>query len=458
MSDATLKIKIWASIKKFLISSYISFFLWMVKLVIKRAQYIRQVPLSNTFLLACNIFPDNALSDNFDLSYDVISYLTSDKGTPPELNKKAKQLLEEALKDSDISIDIAKHFQALSFAYSMYGKVYPSFKDEEARYFTKALEFNPEALPLKEKEVHAISKEYKKKTAQLAKERAVIIKDRVNDERAKEIPLISVPLTNIVIILSLISTLFVISGYYYIDQLLGHFGLNSSDFYSLNDYTSASIEYAVSPLIYTIILIAFYLLGAYDSIGDKVWREQLNIPEKKKTSWSDPMGLTLFLTVTVNTLVIISSGFEGNHIPSQLPLFNAFIVGLFCLHYLPYRLFINPIVLNISVLAVFVFTYKTVLDVNMNLDSLKMGTYKPDYIVELTKSELKDMNLEFITLNSNYIFMLEKNRLKAIPRSEIKELRPNPDAKDNSFLASIIDYFTQLAKLISAIYKEVFNK
>lgn len=455
MSD--LKVKVFARVKKVLISSVIGFFLWLVKLIIKRAQYIREVALSNTFFLAYEIFPDNTISDNFDLSYDVISYLTSEKDTPPELNKEASVLLEEVLKDTDISIDVAKHFQVLSFAYSMYCKIFPSFKDEQARYFKKALEFNPTALPLKEKEVHAISKAYKKKAAQLAKERAVIIKERLNDERAKEIPLISVPLANIVIIISLISTLFVISGYYYIDQLLGHFGLNSSDFYALNDYTSASIEYAVSPLIYTIILIAAYLLGAYDSIGNKVWREQLSPPEKKKGYWSDPLGLPLFLMVTMNTLVIISSGFEGNHIPSQLALFNAFIVGMFCLQHLPYRLFINPMVINISVLVVFVFTYKTVLDVNMNLDSLKTGTYKPDYIVEFTKSELKDMNLEFITLNSNYIFMLEKNKLKAIPRSEVKELIPNPDAKGDSFLGSIISYFTQLAKLISTIYKEVFN-
>ena len=175
-----------------------------------------------------------------------VTHLTLDKDTIPELNEQASLLLKEVLKDQNISNDLSKYYQVMAFVYSLYGKVSVKYKDEEAINLAKAIKLNPSAIPLSDKEVNHITKLYKNKAALSVKEMRAAIKDRVNNERANEIPPIGISLSNIAIILSIISTIVVISGYYYIKQLLGHFGLNSSDFYSLNDYTSASLDYAVT--------------------------------------------------------------------------------------------------------------------------------------------------------------------------------------------------------------------
>ena len=67
--------------------------------------------------------------------------------------------------------------------------------------------------------------------------------------------------------------------------------------------------------------------------------------------------------------------------------------------------------------------------------------------------------LDFLVINSNYIFMLDRgdNKLRAIPRSKVKELIPNPEMKSKSLLESVFDYFKALEKIIAIIYKDIFN-
>ena len=132
-------------------------------------------------------------------------------------------------------------------------------------------------------------------------------------------------------------------------------------------------------------------------MGERVWNEQLEIPDKIRTYKNDPLSVLIPLVIISNTLLIIILGYNGIHIPSQAIMLNVLIVGCYILERLPFRLFINPFIAYTCAVAIMTFSFHTVSGINNEIDKLETSTYKPEYLVEFIKPESNGGRIRFFS-------------------------------------------------------------
>jgi hypothetical protein len=294
--DTPKKTRFLSKVRSFFLLKLLGLYLWGSRLIMKRASHIRRVAHLKATLIAWNIFPDNLLNDAYDLVSDVFAHLTVyERKVPLELSEQATTLLKKVLEDKAINIDLSKYYLVLAYSYSRHNKIFDTFKDEEVSCLEKAVELNPLATPLNEKEVHNLNKQYKKEYGRLLNVTREKVKERVNEIRDRSIPEISINLVDISLAMSIFGTLFFVGGYYYINKLLGHFNYDVGLFYTASDFYSASLTYAMQPLLFTCFFALVLTLSAYERYKDNIRKEQFELSTEITNPKRDPVYITVFL-------------------------------------------------------------------------------------------------------------------------------------------------------------------
>ena len=116
------------------------------------------------------------------------------------------------------------------------------------------------------------------------------LKQAVSSKKA-----IKLSLTNeyITAILSISSALFLVSGFFYTRSLLGHFGIEVSDYFSLSDYVAASIEGIRYSLFATIFAIIAGFIGIHN-------RSRLSYQQSRTVANADDRIYLLIVLVTLS--------------------------------------------------------------------------------------------------------------------------------------------------------------
>lgn len=425
---------------------------WVIKYTNKKSNFFRKVIIDKAQIITNELYPENTFGDNIDISIGAVHNLVLKK----EINNNDKHIDEiknviiKLKENTEINSLIVDYFLAQSYAFSL-GKISKAVKfttaqEYEQEYYSKALEFDPNAKKYNESIFKKKLKEVKKYQQVLISDLKLVLKEKVEAEKKAIIDPIELSVAHITLFASLFSSLFIVSGYYYNHQVYQYFGVNSDDFYVISDYLSTSVSLILTPLFWSLIMTVAYMFGANRGVGLLLKNKQLGIKTESKPPYTIALFIILLNVLHIYALLIQRQGLEGAS--SKIMLLNYVVVGLYFLDKLPWQYFKNPVKVLFGLVAILGFSLNIHKLTQAQIELHDTGDYKPAYIVEFSKKELSDKPFEFINLNSNYVFMknMNTNKLEIYPKTLVVKITPtNVKSKKEvllyDFLFNIINFF-----------------
>ncbi|CAH9062347.1 hypothetical protein PSECIP111951_02671 [Pseudoalteromonas holothuriae] len=444
----------WTHTLLFLYKKLLNLEVWIVKKALGKSAIFSQLIISNARLIADDMFPNNDVKQNIGLAINATSSLL-DVPINSEIATDLKQqqwMLVEVLRENKNILKLAEeYYLARSYAFSQAkSRSNDSFSNENlvnaSKYGQSIPQFDHASLKNRVKEA-------KKEQKQLTKACHEILKRKVKAGKEAEIKPIHLQPTDIALFFSFFSTLFLVSGYYYTSSVLSEFGVKSDDFYLLSDYVSTSVDLIITPIMWSLVLLFFFLSGVSDRIEKDITEKQLDLKFTEK-----PPLQIFFLVLFINVLNVILM-WQGDH-SSNLRNFTFFInilvITTYTIEKLPFHYFASPFKALTIILLMSGFSMNLNSQINRHVDKLTADSYEPPYLVEFSKEREKFNELKFLALNSNYIFMLDKKteQVKVLPKSMIAKLTTNPNVEQEG---SITDWLIKFIELHIDLYNAIMD-
>jgi len=306
----------------------------------------------------------------------------------------------------------------------IHAKYYSTFSGE---FFEKLMDEALSKAGYTERDVKAIHisdlkriyKEAKKKKRSFTKQVKTLNFEKINDEKLKVVKPLNVDATLIIFVLSCFSSLFLMGGFFYTNLFFNQFNISVSDFFTLSDYITASLESLVEILIWCLIGFASFLWGLDDRFSETLHDEQFEIETKKRDYFTPIVLINAILGIAI-TLYL------GLKVPKILIVIIVFFAGLQVLIRIKsIEIYINNYGYTLAIIGfLFLFmlyTWSTALDL---ADEVKSEEYISPYILHLSDGYEQHSDQEFIYSNSNFVFLLNRdsNEVHALPRSSIKSI------------------------------------
>ncbi|HHF0569208.1 hypothetical protein [Vibrio alginolyticus] len=383
--------------------------------------YIKKSIYASLYLEACKSFPDNQLSDNANLAIAALEELLGFSNTGPLVDKVKLLVLKEkyALKEC-ANIDIANYHRVTAYCYARIDS--QKYAEEINSLITKAGEYTAGAQLPTRVEFQKIKKEAKRKNRQLKKEVRLNNEKKVEQEKLRAINPITITATHFSIVLTLISTLFFISGFLYTKLFFYWFGVNVGDFYTVQDYVSSSIDIISTTAISALIGLVALAYGVNHGWSNVLWDEQFEISENKKRDH------TWFIIVFVSLLMAASFLYRTGTFPSAFLVPSLLTIINLIFNKAPIWKYIeNKIpVMAVCIVVVF-FLLHLGLKIRDNLEEIKGNDFVPPYTLTFKEGYKKYERMRFVTSNSSYVFLLnEKSKtVEIVPKSSVISFEVN---------------------------------
>lgn len=394
---------------------------WITKIQIKQFKPIKHAAFSHAVIIANNIFEDNTASENINLGITSINKLLGDSNSQEE--RIDSDQLEELYKHIQSSRDILNLLAEFNLCIAY---IFLNYKTEEAKelakpYLTNAKRLNEDAQPFQYKELTKRLKEVKTHQKALDDKLRKTYQNKVNEEKKNQIGKIYIAPSDITTLISVFSTLFLISGYYYINRLLAEFNLNSDHFYSISDYISTSVSFIITPLILGGAGFLFFISGAYNNLEDKIKAKQLGI--KQAESKVIPY---FFIAMNIISLILMHYDFYLH--ANNMIYLNALVLFFILLEKAPFHYFKNPTKVLFYTVACVGFIFQLNLRVDSEITRIQSEDYQPKYTLSFDEKIIQSKSLEFITMNSNYLIVrnINSKQLEVYPKSVIQKFKVNP--------------------------------
>lgn len=334
-----------------------------------------------------------------------------------EKNKnEIDQLVDAALKNPRIKDTVIKCFIVKNFTEIQK-------KDERASEYYQALakRYDQDISRINVEHLSEIDGETRKE-----------IKDLKNQITDREAFKISLSLANAGALVSIVSTLFLITGYLYNNFLLGHFGIKVSEYFSLSDYLASSIEgVRYAALAAAVALISFFI-GMH--MGSRRSYAQMET-DKKQTDYSLLLIFIVWTALSVKLYLDDSEKFYPMAY-SVIILIAFTLAPRISRHY-----FKEP---NIAIFAiVFIASFSAHIS-----ESVETQIYRIEHnnIEDMKRYDISfknpvpfdSSNITLIAANNSYLFLRDnKRKIYIVPKEQIqyvlvnerkpnKELQPTP--------------------------------
>ena len=284
--------------------------------------------------------------------------------------------------------------------------------------YKKATHLLPSIIKLNRKEYSKLNKKSKsdlrKTKAEWNKQRKLYIEKASYDV----IPKIEVTPSQISFILSISATTFFLSGFLYNRFFLGYYGIDVSQFFTISDYLSSSVDKIYIACIATLIGVVTYLIGMLHSIKDEVIFSQFDIKRKR----SDLPIFLMVLACSIMTPILFYKDLPGKF---GLLGFLIFFLMMAVYHRLPIeKLIKNSIYVSVYYVAIAYFIVQTFWSVTSNIEKIKNSKQNNNSYTFSFKTREYDYlnNMIFLSSNSNFIFFydMQKDKSYVIPKNEIQ--------------------------------------
>lgn len=409
-----------------LISAFIRLEPFIIRSNIKKSKIIREVIIKKLHISLNTYFSEDTYIDNLHIAINAVCKVLDETETDEtEKLNKAISILENDTAINDLIVD---YYLAISYSYSQ-AKILKAYKsafiiDKEEGFYNRALKNKPEVKKLEKVDFNKKIKSIKKEKIKLQEKLKNDLREKVTNEKFASIAPIKINSTHITLLISTFSTLFLISGYYFNNQVLKSLGVNSDYFFTVQDYISTSINLILLPLFYTLVMFVLIVFRVDEDIYKNIESEQLGIKNKIKNSINTYIILIiLILSNIINILTILG----GDEAQSNIFYFNIAIAGIFILNKVQWRYFENPLTIYMFTMA-FLFYYVNInIVIDDKIENYKSVGYKSNYKVSFKDKEISTKNIEFMRVNSNYVFMINKknNKVEIYPRLSISKIDVN---------------------------------
>jgi hypothetical protein len=309
---------------------------------------------------------------------------------------------------------------------------------------------NPDKFQLMSGNIPLISKEEFKRICRsdfnqykaAKKELLEQIKIEKESEALEKIPKIEISPQNIVVIVTLFSVLFLISGFIYNQIYLGYFGVELSKFFNVADYLASSAD----KIYYTLVSLAITL-----SIGLLIYPEYLRgeLPKRPKSKWirriDDIMYYALIPLFGLSSLVSYLQKNSNNFYFSLR--FLIFFISLYVVVRIM-KYFKNPIRSYFILFGLMMFLLNICFGAIEDINSTLNKDYKElrRYRIEFTRdSQFDDKNLILLASTTNYFIFYNKKHLRTqiVPSKFIVSIEPCKNKSESGIYRFMIKPFLQ---------------
>ena len=384
------------------------------------------------------LLDDSSYSEGFDPTFDKIVHLAAVRLTTPHaFDEKANELFSidpvpravildenerkticreyyenrqaihaflERFGDSrEIAVILSKYFQ-------VNGSIQNYFGNNNARdYYMKcAKAFDSNVLNL---DIYGVRNLLRKSRRDLKH-----LKTSISDRQALRI---SLPTRNIPTVLSVISTLFLISGYLYSRALLGHFGIEVDKFFLLSDYISASIE-GISYSIFATISGAIGVFLGRHSVSRMSY---LSFAQHRI-----PIQIQYYSFVTIFGFTAIVAYLRN--------LESAYFLGAMAILFLSSRPIIwvvrryvkdeDQSAANFVTFSILVFFLHLFVSVGVEIHKIKHGTISDlkQYNTSFKEATISENTTILLAANSRYLFLRDmvNGTVHIVPVSQVQDV------------------------------------
>ena len=417
------------NLKVFLVKNiFMAPFYFKIKQKNKLQSRITDIIIGRVLLTAMEMFPSNGLSINTNLA---ISFYAENMYTEAYQGDYINDY--NKLKETLASNSFLNDYFSTIYLLDEYGlQLIPStpsmkIQQKSTTLLEKATLFNKNSSRFTNKTYKEFSKKVKIVAKEIKQDIQESRKQIYRDGRQKHIGVIDISKDNIAFIISLMSTFFVVGGYLYITFLLNHFNIDSSYYYTITDYLSSSINTIAIIFLSSIVGLFSFIIGAIDNIDDKIYASQLDSTDQKKSNTLNPIHILIFFSLFSLLIGYFSTNISVITSSIQLTAFTCLIILLGKSNILSYVK--NESTILFLIISSFFFFTSTLSKSYTKIDEMRSDTYKPDTSLILSKEYKEFENMRVITMNSNYIFLWDKenNQSVVIPKSSINFTKQSLD-------------------------------
>ncbi|WP_281223621.1 hypothetical protein [Photobacterium sanguinicancri] len=382
---------------------------------------VRSVIFRRLYLDACELFPNNKLVVNSDLASSVTQELLELEIFNLDVDKESvKSLIASVDTDGWVNQNIANYHRLTAFYYS-YGNSGNLHTEQVEGAMLKAQKRLLNCDELDEDGIKKLYKDVKQEKKLLRKRIGSSNKQRIEQEKRELISPITITATHFSVALTLVSTLFVISGFLYTKSFFYWFDVNVGDFYTVQDYLSSSIDVISSTAFSAFIGLLSIAIGLSTAWSDELHDGQFDVTERRKNYMWPFILITSALGLAVS---VYTTGMWPNIFIFPLIL----SLSMYLYFRLPIWNYIeNRAPVGIACLVVLFFFMHLGFKVKENVEGVIYDNYEPRYSITFESKFQKYSNFPYLTSNSNFVFLLNKENKKVVilPKNSVHSFEVN---------------------------------
>lgn len=387
-------------------------------------------------LESARLFPELTLKESSDIArHATTSLLFQNYQDSEEQGENANIVkVKTKLKENEEFVSLITNAHRI-LAYKYNSKSYSKLsKGWSEKHLNLAKSYDEFAYQISDsRELKSLLKTFKKARRASGKSMTAFLKDKIAEERAKQLDVISITRDSCLTVIGLFSSLFIPSGLIYSKIVYASIGLDVSHFFTLSDYVASSVNVIMAALLGTIFGVLGLLHAMYIELDRLVLEQQLGHTDRDTKKY----GYVVFAILTAPSIV-------------QLILFREIelltLIPIFVLFFLFFLLKLINLIRpqnskTIFTLGVALICYGASLAHSILIDirDLKSGEYSTGYVVSFHNSYGRYADFEFVGSNSSFVFLYSyaDNISIALPRSavtEIKSERTAENSSDNSLI------------------------
>lgn len=385
----------------------IRLFSYNIRCILKVGRCVRSNIFSRLYLDACEMFQSNMLSKNCDIASTATNVLLGLQSLNLPVDDSVNELLNSVSNDEWIFNKVSQYHMLFAYYFS-FGNSYPLHSDKIEEALSKAKQAVTSVVSLDSESFKKISIDSKSDQRLLRKRIGVSNKQKIEKEKLEIIKPVKITSTHISMSLTLISTLFFISGFIYTKSFFYWFGINVGDFYSVQDYLSSSIDVISSTALSASLGFVSLVLGLNSALNDELHNGQFAIQESRK-------DYVLPVILVISCLGLVVSVYTTGRWPSVLMLPAAMSLLIYIYFKIPLWNFIeNKITVGTACLVIAFFFMHLGFRVKDNVEKIFFESYKPIYSISL-KSEYQEYSkMSYLTSNSNFVFLVDRETKQVV--------------------------------------------
>ena len=367
------------------------------------------------YLDACEYFPDNTLSENIDIASTVAQEVLGLDSLNLSAEESSVKVLRQKVSSDDWVRKNAADYHRITAYYFYYNDSYSLHSERVEESMLKAGHGPVPAEYLSESSFKVLVRGVKKDKRLLRKRVGASNKLKIERQKLEMIPPIKITHAHFSFSLTLISTLFLISGFVYTKSFFYWFGVNVGDFYDIQDYLSSSIDVISSTALSAFFGLLCFFYGISRAVNDELREWQFDIQEKRK-SYVLP-----FITVTSGLGLVVSVYVTGRW-PSIFVFPIVFSLLIYAYFRNPIWKFVeNKATVGIACLVITFFFMHLGFRVKDNVEKVLLGEYEPAYSVEMKGKYEEYSEMSYLTSNSSFVFLVdvEGEKVVVLPRNSV---------------------------------------